>query len=456
MNGKSRIKLMSEGNISKVLLKFGIPMIVAMLVTAFYNVVDAYFVGGLGTSAMAAVFVAFPIQLIFSGVGLTFGSGGGSYISRLLGSGDGKKANRVASIALFSSVCIGIILAIFLLSFIDQVLVFMGATKTILPYAKAYAIIFIIASIVSTFNVAMGNLAVSQGAASISLTAMLTGTILNIILDPLFIYTLDLGIKGSAIATLVAQSVTMFIYIRYIFGDKSYVKVSFRYFSLDKEIYAQIFKIGISMLILQLLTSMAMGLINMTASNYGDAAVAAMGIVTRIVSLGFYVVFGYMKGFQPVAGYNYGAKNYKRLREAINVSLKWTTGFCIIWTILIFIFSKFIVSMFSDNITVICIADHALKANTIMFISFGFQFVYSTLFLAIGKAKVGGVLNMARQGIFFIPIILILPKMIGLDGVIYTQLIADLLTTIMTAVFALNISKKINDLNKTDVTQIIK
>ncbi|MCT4617801.1 MAG: MATE family efflux transporter [Marinisporobacter sp.] len=448
MDANSRIKLMREGNISKVLIKFGIPMIVAMLVTAFYNVVDAYFVGGLGTSAMAAVFVAFPIQLIFSGVGLTFGSGGGSYISRLLGAKDGEKANRVASIALFSSVCIGIILAMVLLSFIDEVLVFMGATKTILPYAKAYAIIFIVASIVSTFNVAMGNLAVSQGAASISLRAMLIGTILNMILDPLFIYTLGLGIKGSAIATLVAQSVTMFIYIRYISGDKSYVKVSFSHFRLDKEIYAQIFKIGISMLALQVLTSVAMGLINMAASNYGDAAVAAMGIVTRIVSLGVYVVFGYMKGFQPIAGYNYGAKNYTRLRESIKVSLKWTTGFCIIWTVLIFILSKGIVSMFSDEEAVIRIADHALKANTIMFISFGFQFVYSTLFLAIGKAKAGGALSMARQGIFFIPVILILPNLMGMNGVIYSQPIADLLTTIMTAIFAVNIHKKLNDIER--------
>ncbi|MCT4607372.1 MAG: MATE family efflux transporter [Marinisporobacter sp.] len=448
MDANSRIKLMREGNISKALIKFGIPMIVAMLVTAFYNVVDAYFVGGLGTSAMAAVFVAFPIQLIFSGVGLTFGSGGGSYISRLLGAKDGEKANRVASIALFSSVCIGIILAMGLLSCIDEVLVFMGATKTILPYAKAYAITFIVASIVSTFNVAMGNLAVSQGAASISLRAMLIGTILNMILDPLFIYTLGLGVKGSAIATLVAQSITMVIYIRYISGDKSYVKVSFSHFRLDKEIYGQIFKIGISMLALQVLTSVSMGLINMAASNYGDTAVAAMGIVTRIVSLGVYVVFGYMKGFQPIAGYNYGAKNYTRLREAIKVSLKWTTGFCIIWTMIIFIFSKGIVSMFSEEEMVIRIANYVLKANTMMFISFGFQFVYSTLFLAIGKAKAGGVLSMARQGIFFIPVILILPKLMGLNGVIYSQPIADLLTTIMTAIFAVNIQKKLNDIEK--------
>ncbi|UZQ51226.1 MATE family efflux transporter [Clostridium kluyveri] len=454
MSGDSRIKLMSEGNISKSLFKFGIPMIAAMLVNALYNVIDAYFVSGLGTSAMAAVFVAFPISLIFSGVGLTFGSGGGSYISRLLGAGNKNEASKVASTALLSCIFISIIIAILFLIFLSDILVFMGATETILPYAKSYAIIFIIASIVSAFNVSMGNLAVSQGASVISLVSIFTGAILNVILCPVFIYALNLGVKGSAIATLVAQSVTALIYIWYIFSDKSYVKISISNFSLKKEIYSQIFKIGVSMLVLQLLTTISMGLINMAASDYGDSAVAAMGIVTRVVSLGTYVVFGYMKGFQPMAGYNYGAKNYTRLREAIKVSLKWTTGFCAIWTIVMFVFSRVIVSMFSSNLEVIDIANRALRANNIMFITFGFQFVYSTLFLAIGKAKAGGILNMARQGIFFIPVILILPQIIGLNGVIYTQTIADLFATILTGVLALSIRKQINTLINMDKLRI--
>ncbi|KAJ50253.1 putative MATE family efflux protein [Clostridium tetanomorphum] len=446
MDSRSRIKLISEGKISTALLKLGVPMIISMLVTALYNVVDAYFVGGLGTSAIAAVSVAFPISIVFSGVGLTFGSGGGSYISRLLGAENREGASRVASTSLISAVFIGIILAAIILGFLDSTLIFMGATETILPYAKSYAIIFIMASIINTFNVAMGNLAVSQGASNISLNAMLAGAILNMILDPIFIYTLAMGIKGAAIATLISQCITTLIYVWYILGGKSYVKIAFSYFTLDKNIYAEVFKIGISMLILQLLTSISMGLINKIASNYGDAAVAAMGIVTRVTALGTYVVFGYVKGFQPIAGYNYGAKSYKRLNEAISVSLKWTTPFCAIWTIIVFIFSKQIVSIFSSDTNVISIAEKALRAYSIMFISFGFQFVYSTLFLSLGKAKKGGILTMGRQGIFFIPVILTLPSIMGLNGVIYTQAIADLLTTILTFIFAYNIKNEINTL----------
>ncbi|WP_053955991.1 MATE family efflux transporter [Inediibacterium massiliense] len=444
MNGDNRIKLMREGKVSTSLLKFGIPMVISMLVTALYNVVDTYFVGRLGTSPMAAVAVAFPISIIFCGLGLMFGCGGGSYISRLLGQKNQEKANQVASIALFSSIIIGIILSIIILIFLEEILIFMGATKTILPYAKDYAVIFIISAIFSTGNVAIGNLAVSQGASNITLTAMITGAILNMTLDPLMIYTFGLGIKGAAIATLISQMVNTLVYVSFFATEKSYIKIKMKYCKLDQEIYRQIFKIGISMLLLQVFSSISMSLISREASNYGDSAVAAMGLVLRIITLGSNVVFGFIKGFQPLAGYSYGAKNYERLKEAIHIILKWTTVFCILWTIVTFIFTNPIISLFSNHQEVIDIAKKALRANTIMFFTFGFQFVYSTLFLSLGKAKIGGILSMSRQGIFLIPILWILPQFMGLSGVMYAQAIADLFTTILTIVFAVKIHKQIN------------
>lgn len=164
-----------------------------------------------------------------------------------------------------------------------------------------------------------------------------------------------------------------------------------------------------------------------------------MGIVLRIATLGVNVVFGYMKGFQPMAGFNYGAKNYVRLREAIRSCMKWTTGFCLIWTVLIFFLATPILSLFGNDPAVLAIAVPALKANTIMFFTFGFQFTYSTLYLAMGKALEGGFLNICRQGILFMPVILILPGIWGLNGVIYAQAIADILTTIVTILFAVHV-----------------
>ena len=441
-----KVKLMGEEAIPKVLLKFGAPVIVGMLVTAFYNVIDAVYVGGLGTSAMGAVSIAFPISMFIIGLGLTFGSGASSYISRLLGEGDIVQANRTASTAFFSSLFIGIITITIILSFLDKVLLSFGATTTILPYARDFASIFIAGSILSIINVTMNNIAISEGAAKISMTAMIVGAMVNVLLEPLFIYTLGWGIKGAAIASVVAQSVTTFLYLQYFWGSKSYVKIAFQYFVFDKEIYSQILKVGIPLLIYQLLTSASMGLTNTAASNFGDAAVAAMGIVTRVFAIVTYVVFGYSKGFQPLAGFNYGAKKIDRLKEAVSVSLGWTTWFCGISALLIIGFSNSIVALFSNDSAVIVIGSKALIANSIIFISFGFQTIHISLFLALGKAKEGGVLSMGRQGIFFIPVIFVLPSIIGIDGVIYTQVIADLLTTLLTAILAVSLKKEINGL----------
>ena len=200
------------------------------------------------------------------------------------------------------------------------------------------------------------------------------------------------------------------------------------------------------MLFLQVLSSLSMSFIAKSASIYGDEAVAAIGIVLRIVTLGTNVVFGFMKGYQPMVGFNYGAKNYARLNEATHICLKMTTIFCIIWTVLTFAIANPVVSLFSKDQNVIKIAEKALKANTIMFFTFGFQFTYSTLYLSLGKAIAGGILSISRQGIFFIPIIFILPSIFGLDGIIYSQALADLLTTIITIIFAIKINQEIKQL----------
>lgn len=302
----NRVQLMSEGNVSKALFKLGIPMVVSMLVTAIYNVVDTYFVSGLGTQQSGAVSVAFPLSLIFSGIGLTFGVGAGSYISRLLGKKETEDAHRVASTAMFSSVIASLVVAVVLFIVLTPVLNFMGAIPSIMSFAEDYARIFLVSLIFSAVNVTAGNLSVAQGATNISLAAMLAGAVLNIILDPIFIYSLDMGAQGAAIATLIAS----LIYVKFFVGGKTTVKIGFSTFKPSVSIYGEILKIGVSTLLLQLLQSLSMSLISKAASSYGDEAIAAIGYVLRVVTLGANVVIGYMKGFQPMVGFNYGAKNY--------------------------------------------------------------------------------------------------------------------------------------------------
>ena len=440
---ESRINILKEENINTALFKLGIPMVISLLVAALYNVVDTYFVSGLGKEAVAAVSVAFPIQLIFLGIGLTFGAGAGSYISRLLGGNDKKEASIVATVALLTSAILGIVTAIALFCYLDGVLKFMGAIPSIIEISKSYTGIFIVGGILGTVNVTLGNLAVAQGAAKISLKAMIVGSISNMILDPIFIFGLNLGVRGAAIATLIARVITSLIYLIYFVGDKNLIEIKLPNFKPTVAIYKEILKIGISMLILQILQTISISKISYAASFYGEEAIAAMGIVLRIVTLGTNVVFGYMKGLQPLAGFNYGAKNYERVREAIKASIKWTNVFCVVWTVIVYIFAPSILSIFGTDENVLNIAVPALRAAIIMFITFGFQFTYSTLYLSTGKALGGVFLNSLRQGIVFIPIILLLPKFMGLNGVIYAQTISDLITTIITIPFAISIHKKL-------------
>ena len=439
-----KLQMMRDEKIPNVLLKMGVPTMIGMMVSALYSVVDAYFVGGLGTSQMGAVAIVFPIVQIIIGLGMTFGSGAASYISRLLGEGNVDKANKTASTALFSSLFVGIVSIVIALCFLDSILTALGATETILPYAREYALIYISGSILNILNVTMNNIITAEGRAKLTMISMLIGGGLNVILDPIFIYSLGFGIRGAAIATIVAQVATTCFYLWYIFGKKGYLRFSPDLFTFDSSIYGEIFKVGVPILVFQLLSSIAMGLSNTAASEYGDSAVAAMGVVTRIMTLGTYVVFGYMKGFQPVAGYNYGAKNYHRLNEAIKVSLKWATIFCTAVALLMIIIPKQIISLFSENdVILIDIGARMLIQNGIIFPLYGFQMVYMALFLALGRGREGGLLSISRQGLFFIPAILIMPRLLGLEGVILAQPAADLFSVILTATFALGLNKKL-------------
>lgn len=437
----TRIYLLKEANVASALLKLGIPTMVGMLISALYNAIDAYFVGGLGISQMGAVSVVFPIVQIIIGLGMMFGAGASSYISRLLGKGDEDMASKTASTALFSSIFVGAIIIIGILVFLDPVLSSLGATKTILPYARAYAKIYVTGSIINVFTVTMNNLLTAQGATKFTMIAMLTGSIANIILDPIMIYSMDLGIEGAAIATVISLCINMALYIGYIVKQKGVLRFSLRNITFSKTMYAEILKIGIPVLLFQLLASAAMGVINTAAKPYGDYAVAAMGAVTRIMTVVTYVVFGFLKGFQPFAGYNYGAKQFDRLKKSINLCMSWSTIFCVIAAIILILFSNPIVALFGKDAEMIALASKALKLNALLFITFGFQMVYATLYLAIGKSLIGSVLSLSRQGIFFFPLILILPYLFGLTGVICVQPMADLLTTIITIYFAIKINR---------------
>ncbi len=258
---------------------------------------------------MGAISVAFPLGQIVVGLGLLFGNGAASYISRLLGRGEKETANKVASTALYSSIFVGAIIIIFSIIFLTPILNMLGATKSILPYAATYTSIYIISSIFNIFNVTMNNIVTSEGAAKTTMCALLTGAVLNIVLDPIFIYVLNLGVAGAAIATAISQMISTAVYLCYVFRKKSVFNFKLKNCCFSKKIMSEIMKIGIPTLVFQLLTSLSIALINKQTKVYGDSVIAAMGVVTRVISMGSLMVFGFIKGFQPIVGFSYGAKN---------------------------------------------------------------------------------------------------------------------------------------------------
>ena len=450
MNSQSKkMELLGSTSIPKALLAMGIPTMIGMLVNAFYNLVDAYFVGGLGESQMGAISVVYPLGQVVVGLGLLFGNGAASYISRLLGRGDKENADKVASTALYSSVSVGAVIIIISMVFLHPILKLLGATDSILPYAATYAGIYIVSCIFNVFNVTMNNIVTSEGAAKTTMCALLTGAVLNIALDPLFIYVFDLGVAGAAIATAISQVVSTCVYLTYIFRKKSVFHFRVKDCTYTKETMSEIFKIGIPTLVFQILTSVSISLINNAAGDYGDSAIAGMGVVTRLISMGSLSVFGFIKGFQPIAGYSYGAKKFDRLREAIKTSILWSTVFCVIFGVILALFPTAIVSQFTKgDAEMIRIGVASLRANGISIMLFGFYTVYSSLFLALGKGREGFILGACRQGICFIPVILLLPMVWGLNGIMYAQPIADVLSAIITVFMAIPLHKKLNEMQK--------
>lgn len=445
MNERNKkMELLGSAPIPQALLALGIPIMIGMLINALYNLVDAYFVGRFGESQMGAISVVFPLGQVVVGLGLMFGNGAASYLSRLLGSGKNEAANKVASTALYGSVLIGAALIVGASIFLEPILTMLGATETIMSYAVTYARIYVLSSIFNVFNVTMNNIVSSEGAAKTTMCALLLGAVLNIGLDPVFIYALDMGVAGAAIATAISQFVSTLVYLTYVFRKKSAFTFSIREFAPTKQMMSEILKIGVPTLTFQVLTSVSIALINRAASNYGDAVIAGMGAVTRVTSMGTLVVFGFLKGFQPIAGFSYGAKKFDRLKEAIRTSTIWSTIFCVITGLFMAIFSTQIISAFTDgNAEMISVGASSLRANGISFILFGFYTVYSSLLLALGKGAAGFFLGACRQGICFVPVILLLPALCGLNGILYAQPIADAVSAIITVLMAIRLHREL-------------
>lgn len=431
-----RIITLRDEKVNKAINKMAAPAIVGMLVMAIYNFVDTIFVSWTNPIATSATQVVLPVMLIASSIGLSFGVGGASYISRLLGQKKKEQAEKVVMSALMAGAILGVLATIFNYFFMEDIFKFFGANDEIMQLTMDYGKYILLGYTFMIMSMILNNTLRAEGSAKYSMIGMGLGAILNIILDPIFIFTLNLGISGAAIATTLSNAVSFLILLSMYLRKKTVLRFRLKNINFNWEIYKEILKVGLPTFFKQLLFSFSMKLLNTAAIEYGEGndLLATLGIVIRIVTIPSYIVFGLGQGFQPVAGYNYGANQPKRVLESFKYTVKVTTIVMLVTAIILNVFGFLILKLFQTTETMETYAILALRYQSIGLAFLGIINTVTIFFQALGKGFKALLMSIARQGLFFIPMILIIPGILGVDGVMLSQSFADILTLLLAIV----------------------
>ena len=419
---------MTETPVSTLICSLALPCIISMLVTAFYNMADTFFVGLLeSNSATGAVGVVFSLMAVIQAVGFFFGHGSGNFISRELGRQNFEEASNMAATGFFSAIAAGALICVLGQVFLEPLATLLGSTPTILPYTKAYLRVILLGAPWMTSSLVLNNQLRYQGSAAYAMVGIASGAVLNIALDPLLIFTFGLGVAGAAWATILSQFVSFCLLLSGCAkGGNLHIHIANVQWKLSY--YVQIFRGGLPSLARQGLASVATICLNRAAGPYGDAAIAAMGVVQRITMFGGSAMIGFGQGFQPVCGFNYGAKLYSRVKEGFWFCVKTSTVFLLAVSALGFVFAPRLIALFRDDPEVVACGAMALRCQCVTLTAMSWTTMSNMMLQTIGKTASATFLAMARQGIFFIPLVYILSAALGLLGVEMTQAVSDVLT----------------------------
>ena len=427
-----KIDIFENYPVYKALITLALPTILGMLVNVFYNMVDTFFVGQTNDpNQVAAVSLTMPIYLVLMSFGSIYGIGGASYISRSLGARNYDKAKQVSSFAFFASVITGFVCMIVFLLFLNNILKLSGASQNTYKFAKDYLLIVAFGAVFVVCQMSLGQIVRSEGSSKEAMIGMMLGTIINIILDPIMILYMNMGVAGAALATIIGNASSTLYYIWHIAKKSSFLSIRLKDFSLSKDILNNVFSIGFPVFMNNVLISIANILINNFASRYNDNVVAGLGVSQRIFMLVLLVFIGLGQGVQPFIGYNFASKNYKRMNTSIKLSCLFSFVSGIIFLIFAFIFSKELIAIFIKNDEVIEYGSKFLIAAYSVAPIIGFQFIFISTFQALGKALPSLILSVCRQGIAFVPAIYFGTKFFGINGIIWSQPIADVVSILL-------------------------
>lgn len=446
---KDKFDKMANAPLRWLITTLAIPTILTMLVSALYNMADSYFVGKIDTSSVASIGIVFSVMTLLQAIGFFFGNGSGILISTLLGKKKKATAKIYANVAFFIVIILGIILAIVGLIFSGQLAVLLGATKTTKTLAGGYLKIILLGSPFILGSFVLNNQLRYQGSAMYSMVGIVSGSLLNIALDPLFIFKFNMGVNGAALATIISQFIGFIILIAGTYKGEN-IRISFKAFKPNRQNLSEIFKNGLPSLSRQGVQTIANICLNFAAAPYGDSAIAGMSVFNRVMFLGFAVVIGIGQGFQPVCSFNHGAEKYDRVYNGYKFIVLISTVFITIASIASYIFAPQLIGLFRDDAQVVNIGAQALRYECIVLPLIGYCTSSNMLVQSLKLPGKATALALARQGIFYVPLILLLPRLIGITGIILAQPLADGLSFIMTIILASPIVKKLKIKNNSE------
>ncbi len=446
MTAEQKRNRMLETPVQKLIVSLAIPTMISMLVSSIYNMADTYFVSQIGTSASGAVGIIFSVMAILQAISFTFGMGSGNQIAIALGKKEEERANRLAATSFYSVFIIGVMIAVLGNIFVEELVYLLGSTETIAPYAMIYARYIVTAAPFMMASLAMNNLLRGQGSAMYGMIGITVGSVLNMVLDPVFINIFNMGIGGAGLATMVSQIIGFVILLYLCNTKKDNISIRLKYFKPDFAMYRSILYVGSPSLCRQGLQSVSSIFLNYAAAPYGDAAIAALSIVSRVMMFINSALIGFGQGFQPVCGYNFGAKRNDRVLKSFWFCVKVGTVALSLFGLFGWLFATDIITIFrNDDLEVIRIGSKAFRLQLILLPIQTWIIMINMLTQSIGYGIRASIVAMSRQGIFFIPLVWILPRLLGEEGLYYIQPLSDVCSLILSTIIVIGIIKELND-----------
>ena len=436
---KNKFDKLANAPIKGLISSLAVPTILSMLVSAFYNMADSFFVGKINTQSVASIGIVFSIMTLLQAIGFFLGNGSGIMISTLLGEKNKKKAEIYANVALFTVIGVGVLLAVVGLFFSKSIALMLGATKTTAHYASTYLKYILLGSPFILGSFVLNNQLRYQGSALYSMIGILTGSIINIALDPLFIFTFKLEVAGAALATAVSQIISFFILYFGTFKNEN-IRVSLK-----------LFKNGLPSLSRQGIGTIANIAMNFACAPYGDAVIAGMSVYNRVMFIGMAVVIGYGQGYQPVCSFNHGAKKYERVYQGYKFLVIITTIIITVLSVFGYIFAPELIAIFRKDNDVIKAGVQALRFQCFAMVVTGFCTASNMLMQSLRISGKATILALSRQGIFYIPLILILPHLLGQTGIALAQPVADILSFVLTIFLVKPTVKELKDKTRSNI-----